>query len=432
MDPSPTPCSLMDPITPHPPPQSLTHPHGPSPTPSPSPIPTVPHSSPRSLTYAHGPKLTAHLPGPQPHMKLLSSGQSPRPACPKCPHIFSSRSLVSSFCLADSELSGLAISLEAIFSSSFLPVYLTQSPCVTRHIPGGLTMHPPQPLGPMIIWSISPLAHIRYGLDTIQKIQAKFFAILAWPTYPGLPLTDDRKWTCKHSHTDPMSGARNFHRNSLPKRSLEGLQRVSNKRPHISTVPASGWGSTTEMPPCLAMCPPPASTLKPSGLWKGEDWHSLPWWWTQVWALRHDCQGPQSQGATETPCGPHTVSTEMPPCLAMCPPPASTLKPSGLWKGEDWHSLPWWWTQVWALRHDCQGPQSQGATETPCGPHTFSRRSGGLRQFSCTSSGSSGPKFLFSSQPQQPQAACALEPGLPTSYFWSQMFFCFSWLSLDL
>lgn len=356
-------------------PSPLTHPHSPSPTPrsliythGPSPTPTVPHSPPRSLTYAHGPKLTAHLPGAQPHMKLLSSGQSPRPACPKCPHIFSSRSVVSSFCLADSELSGLAISLEAMFSSSFLPVYLTQSPCVTRHIPGGLTMHPPQPLGPMIIWSISPLAHIWYGLDTIQKIQAKFFAILAWPTYPGLPLTDDRKYTRKHSHTDPMSGARNFHRNSLPKRSLEGLQRVSNKRPHISTVPASGWDSTTEMPPCLAMCPPPASTLKPSGLWKGEDWHSLPWWWTQVWALRHDCQG----------------------------------------------------------------PQSQGATETPCGPHTFSRRSGGLRQFSCTSSGSSGPKFLFSSQPQQPQAACALEPGLPTSYFWSQMFFCFSWLSLDL
>ena len=155
-----------NPTFPHPPPRSLTYPHGPSFTPTvphlphgPSFTPTVPHLAPRSLTHPHGslthphgPKITAHLPGPQPHVKLLSSGQGLRSACPKCPHIFSSRSLVSSFCLADSELSGLAINLEAMFSSSFLPVYLTQSPRVTRHIPGGLRMHPPQPLGPMIIW----------------------------------------------------------------------------------------------------------------------------------------------------------------------------------------------------------------------------------------------------------------------------------------
>ena len=68
-------------------------------------------------------------------------------------------------------------------------------------------------------------------------------------------LTDNHKWTRTHSHTDPMSGARILRRNSLPKRSLEGLQTVSDKRPRISTVPASGWSSTTEVPP-------PASALK--------------------------------------------------------------------------------------------------------------------------------------------------------------------------
>ena len=44
--------------------------------------------------------------------------------------------------------------------------------------------------------------------------------------------------------------------------SLEGLKKVSSQRPHISSVPASGWSSTTEVPPCLAVCPPPASALK--------------------------------------------------------------------------------------------------------------------------------------------------------------------------
>ena len=56
----------------------------------------------------------------------------------------------------------------------------------------------------------------------------------------------------------PLAGARNLRRNSLPKMSLE----VHSQHPHISTVPASGWSSTTEVPPCLAMCPPPASTLR--------------------------------------------------------------------------------------------------------------------------------------------------------------------------
>ena len=49
--------------------------------------------------------LFARCCGPEPHMKWLPSGQGLRPACPKCPHTFSSRSLVSSFCLADSGLS---------------------------------------------------------------------------------------------------------------------------------------------------------------------------------------------------------------------------------------------------------------------------------------------------------------------------------------
>ena len=199
-------------------------------------------------------------------------------------------------------------------------------------------------------FSTYPIWTRYYSKDSGQVLCNPGIAHISWTPTDRRPQMDSQALPL-----DPMSGARNFHRNSLPKRSLEGLQRVSNKRPHISTIPASDWGSTTEMPSCLAMCPPPASTLKPSGLWKGEDSHSLPWWWTQVWALRHDCQG----------------------------------------------------------------PRSQGATETPCGPHTFSRKSGELRQFSCTSSRSTGPKFLFSSQPQQPQAAWALEPGLPTSYFWS-------------
>ena len=56
----------------------------------------------------------------------------------------------------------------------------------------------------------------------------------------------------------PLAGARNLRRNSLPKMSLE----VHSQHPHISTVPASGWSSTTEVPPCLAMCPPPASALR--------------------------------------------------------------------------------------------------------------------------------------------------------------------------
>ena len=56
----------------------------------------------------------------------------------------------------------------------------------------------------------------------------------------------------------PLAGARNLRRNSLPKMSLE----VDSQHPHISTVPASGWSSTTEVPPCLAMCPPPASALR--------------------------------------------------------------------------------------------------------------------------------------------------------------------------
>lgn len=56
----------------------------------------------------------------------------------------------------------------------------------------------------------------------------------------------------------PLAGARNLCRNSLSKMSLE----VHSHHPHISTVSASGWSSTTEVPPCLAMCPPPASALK--------------------------------------------------------------------------------------------------------------------------------------------------------------------------
>ena len=144
----------------------------------------------------------------------------------------------------------------------------------------------------------------------------------------------------------PLAAARNLRRNSLPKMSLE----VDSQHPHISTVPASGWSSTTEVPPCLAMCPPPASALR----------------------------SPAVSGSGETSI-PSLVD-----------PQARLLRAL--------ESVSYYRT-MW--------------------PTHIPRRSGELRQFSCTCSHSTGPKFLFSSQLQHPQAVRALEAGLHTPYFWS-------------
>ena len=97
----------------------------------------------------------------------------------------------------------------------------------------------------------------------------------------------------------PLAGARNLCRNSLSKMSLE----VHSHHPHISTVSASGWSSTTEVPPCLAMCPPPASTLKSPAV-SGRGKTSIP---SLGGGLSYGSSGKTARGPGVSELRPHHV-----------------------------------------------------------------------------------------------------------------------------
>lgn len=90
-----------------------------------------------------------------------------------------------------------------MLSSSFLLVCLSQSLCVARRIPGSLTnaLAPAFRIPDNLVQS--SLSTYPIWTRCHSKDSGQILPVLALPTYPGLSLADEHKWTRRDSHTDP-------------------------------------------------------------------------------------------------------------------------------------------------------------------------------------------------------------------------------------